>query len=147
MLRFRDGRVIEVQGRGRMDALERRPLSDLDRLVLHAQMLPRGALLLRTSMAEAGGAIAAQIALGAILLLGALGAAAWGIGVASTLRARLPERAARLTAVIPAVGLALAALGVVPWFGLLGSFVAGALAVTTSIALLFRAKEAGTLSR
>jgi Na+/alanine symporter len=151
LLRFDQGRVVDLQsrtshgGRANLSSLSRRPLSDLEHVVLRAEMLPRGALLVRSSMQRGAGTIVAKIALIAILMLGALGAAAWGIGVARTLRAKLPEKVARAASVIPAIGLALAAFGVVPSFALLGSFAAALLVVATSVALLLRASEAGKL--
>jgi hypothetical protein len=140
-----DGQVDALQKPGPMDALQNRPLSELAQLEVRGRMLPEGGKLLAASMNRGGGPILSRVALAALLLLAALGAAAWGLGVAKTLRARLPEAAARWTAVIPAAGLALCAAGLIRGFGLMGVLVAGVLTVVTSVALVVRAKDAADL--
>ncbi|HEY8431760.1 MAG TPA: hypothetical protein VIL20_25445, partial [Sandaracinaceae bacterium] len=147
MLRYRNGRIVEVQRRGELGALERHPLSSVAQIRVKGRMLPRGGLLLARSMQRGGGEIVARVGLAALLLLAAIGAAAWGLGSARTLRARVPEKLARFGAVLPALGLALAALGVVPGFGSLGTAVAALLTIATSIALLARAKQAAQLAK
>jgi AGCS family alanine or glycine:cation symporter len=145
MLRYRDGQVQELQRRGTLGVLERAPLEDVGQIEVHGRMLPRGGLLLAETMGHAGGSVLARIALAALLVLAALGAAAWGAGIARTLRAKLSPAVARWTALLPAVGLALAALGVVPWLGLLGSALAGVLTIVSVLALVLRAGQAGQL--
>ncbi len=147
MLRVHDGHVVELQRRGELGALERQPLSDIADIQVKGRMLPRGGRLLAQGMVRGGGEILARLGLAALLLLAALGGAAWGLGVASTLRARLPERIARFTAVVPALGLALAALGVIPGFGMLGSAIAALLVSVGAIAILARVRQAARIAR
>src|SRR5690606_26228849 len=148
MLRYREGRVVEVQRRGALGALERQPLESLAQIRVKGRMLPRGGLLLARSMTRGGGGeLIARAGLAALLVLAAIGAAAWGVAVARTLRARVPEKIARFAAALPALGLALAALGVVPGFGLLGAAIAALLTIASSIALLARARQAAQLAK
>lgn len=147
MLRYRDGVVHELQRRGPIGALERQPLEAAHDIRVRGQMLPRGGLLLAEAMGRAGGPLLARLALAALLVLAALGAAAWGLGVARTLGAKLPAHLARWAALLPALGLALAALGVVPWLGLLGGALAALLTLLSAVALIARATQAGQLTK
>lgn len=146
LLRFEDGRPVELQSRGSVGALERRDLVDLNEVTIRGEMLPRGVRLFELGIERGSNRIVALIAIGLLLLLASLGAAAWGIGVARTLRAKVPEKIARFTAVIPALGLAVAAFDVIPSFAILGGFFAGLLVIATSIALIWRAREVGQLA-
>ncbi len=146
LLRFDGGRALELQRKSDR-SLEAQPISDLADIEVHGEMLPRGGLLLAQSMTRGGGSIVARVALAALLLLAVIGAAAWGIGVARTLRVAVPEKIARYGAILPALGVALAALGVVPGFGTIGLVVAALLSIISSLALLARSKQAGQLSR
>lgn len=147
MMRYRRGRVVELQRRGELDALRHQPLSELADIEVHGRMLPRGGSLFAQTLMRGSGELVARAGLAALLLLAAVGAAAWGLGVARTLRARVPEKVARFTALLPAVGLALAALGVVPAFGLFGAAIAALLTIASSIAILARAKQAAQLAK
>jgi Na+/alanine symporter len=147
MLRYRDGQVQELQRRGELGALERAPLEDLENIHVRGQMLPRGGLLMAEAMGRAGGSLLARIALAALLVLAALGAAAWGLGITRTLQSKLAPAVARWAALVPAVGLAVAALGVAPWAWALGTALAALLTILTTLALVLRAREAGYLTR
>ena len=145
-LHVSNGRADDLQKPGHLGALERRPLEELRAITLHGRMLPEGGNLLAASMTAGGGSITSRVALAALLLLAALGLAAWGLAVARTLSSRLPAATARWTALIPAVGLALAATGAIPGLGAIGSVVAGALAAVVAIALVVRAKDAARIA-
>jgi hypothetical protein len=147
MIRYRAGEAYELQKPSTIGALEMRPLSELDQLVVRGRMLPRGGSLLAEAMSRGGGSLLARMALAALLVLAALGAAAWGIAIARIVQAKLPLRFARWTSLIPAAGLALAAFDVAPWLPTLGAALAGLLTVASSLALLFRSKEIGQLGR
>lgn len=147
MLRIHDGDVVEIQKPGRMGALDVAPDAAFDDVTIHGQMLPRGGRLLAESASRGGGSVTSRVALAALLLLAALGAAGWGFGVRKTLGARLPAAAARFTALIPALGLGLAAFGIVAGFASYGSLIAALLTAVTSIALIARAKEISQLVR
>ncbi|HJL18303.1 MAG TPA: hypothetical protein RMH99_21750, partial [Sandaracinaceae bacterium LLY-WYZ-13_1] len=140
-----DGDVDGLQKPGQMNALQNRPLSELRELRVRGRMLPEGGKLLAASMNRGGGPVIARVALAALLLLAVLGAAAWGLGVRKTLRVRLPDATARWAAVLPALGLGVAAMGWIPGFGGLGILAAGVLTALSSIALVVRAKDASEL--
>lgn len=144
-IRVVGGEAIEVQRPGHLGALERAPDSALDEVTVHGRMLPRGATLVSASMAEGSSPVLARVALAALLLLGALGVMAWGTSTATTLRARVPDKAARAAGAIPAIGLALAALGVIPSFATLGVAVAALLSLVVSLALIVRGKDVQSL--
>ncbi len=141
-----DGYADDLQKPGHLGALERRPIEELRGVTLHGRMLPADGHLLAASMTAGGGSVTSRVALAALLLLAALGLAAWGLGVARTLSAQLPKNTARWTALLPAVGLALAAAGVVPSFGDYGSMVAGLLVSVTAIGLIVRVKDAARIA-
>ena len=147
MLRVSDGRVVEIQRPGTMGALEVAPDSAFDEVTIHGRMLPRGGALIAASMTEGGGSVVSRVALAALLLLALLGAVGWGLGVRRTLGARLPDKSARFTAIVPALGLALAAAGVLRGFEGIGLIAAGLLASVAAIGLIVRAKEIGQLLR
>lgn len=144
MLRYRAGEIVEMQRKSAdsLGAFRRQPLSALDEITIEGRMLPRGGRLLAESMTRGAGPIMARVGLAALLLLAALGAAAWGLGLARTLRSKLPEKGARFAALIPALGVAVAALGVIPRFGMFGAAIAALLTIVTSLALIARAAEA-----
>src|SRR5690606_6633107 len=125
----------------------RQPLSAVDDITVRGRMLPTGAGLLAQGFEQGGGPVLARIGLVALLLLAALGAAAFGIGVARTLRAKIPAKHARWTAVIPALGMAVAALGIVPRFGVFGAAIAALLTIVSSLALLARSGEAARITK
>jgi len=135
LLRVDGGRVIEIQRPGAMGALQVAPDALYDELQVTGRMLPSGGRLLAESFTQGGGSITSRVALAALLLLAALGAAGWGWGVRRTLASKVPAQVARGAAVIPALGLALAAAGLVPRFDLWGAIAAGLLAIVTSIVL------------
>ena len=141
------GRIDSLQKPGALGALELRPFSEIDRITVRGEMLPAGGRLLAASMTRGGGTITSRVALAALLLLAALGAAAWGLGVQKTLAARIPRKIARAAAILPALGLGVAASGVVPGLGMFGAIVAGVLAAVSAIALIVRAKDAAGLKK
>lgn len=145
MLRVSDGVVIEIHRPGTMGALELAPDSAFDRVTIHGRMLPRGGRLIAESMSRGGGSITSRVSLAALLLLALLGAVGWGFGVRKTLAAKLPEKVARFTAMIPAAGLALAALGVVRDFSSWGLVAAALLTTVSAMALIVRGKEISRL--
>jgi len=136
LLRVDEGRVIEIQRPGAMGALQVAPDAMYDELRVTGRMLPTDGGLLAESFTRGGGSITSRIALAALLLLAALGAVGWGWGVRKTLAAKVPDPVARFAAVIPALGLALAASGLVPRFDLWGVIAAGLLAIVTSVVFL-----------
>jgi AGCS family alanine or glycine:cation symporter len=144
-LHVTDGHIDSLQKPGMLGALELRPPSEIDRIIVRGDMLPSGGRLLAASMTRGGGAVTSRVALAALLLLAALGAAAWGLGVQKTLAARLPRKIARAAAILPAIGLGVAASGVVPGLGRAGTIIAGLLAAASAIALIVRAKDAAGL--
>jgi len=144
MLRYRAGKVVELQRKSAdsLNAFRRQPLSALDEITIEGRMLPRGGTLLAESMTRGAGPIMARVGLAALLLLAALGAAAWGLGIARTLRSKLPEKVARFAALIPALGVAVAAPNM-PKRGITPSAaIAALLTIVTSLALIARAAEA-----
>lgn len=149
MLRYREGRLAELQRRSddELQTFRRQPLSAVDDITVRGRMLPTGAGLLAQGFEQGGGPVLARIGLVALLLLAALGAAAFGIGVARTLRAKIPAKHARWTAVIPALGMAVAALGIVPRFGVFGAAIAALLTIVSSLALLARSGEAARITK
>lgn len=140
-----DGRVDALQKPGELGALQSRPLAELANLEVRGRMLPDGGKLLATSMTRGGGAIVSRVALAALLLLAILGVAAWGLGVAKTLSAKLPASTARWAALLPAAGLAVCAGGVIRGFASVGLIAAGALTVASSVGLLVRAKDVAAI--
>lgn len=142
LLRLDDGEVIEILQPGAMGALQTAPDTIYDELQVTGRMLPTDGRLLAESFTQGGGAITSRVALAALLLLAALGAVGWGWGVRKTLAARVPAQVARFAAVIPALGLAIAAAGLIPRFDLWGAIAAGLLTIVTSIVLLVLAGPA-----
>ncbi|MCA9606534.1 MAG: hypothetical protein KC619_13105 [Myxococcales bacterium] len=145
MLRIQRGRVIEIQRPGTLGALETAEPAAMRTVLVRGRMTPRGGLLLAESVSRGGGAITSRVALAALLLLAALGAAGWGFGVRKTLAARIPDAQARFAAAIPSLGLGLAATGVWRGFDAFGLVVAAVLTVAVSLVLLLKSGEIATL--
>lgn len=146
-LRFRDGRLTEVQRKGELGAFDIAPESAFDEITVRGTMIPRGGHLLAESLTRGGGSLVARFGLVGLLVLAALGAAAWGIGVAGTLRAKLPTAAARVAGIVPAAGIAVAAAGVVPGLAVLGAGAAALVAIVAAVALVARANEAARITK
>lgn len=137
-----DGVVDNLQRPGELDALVNQPLSDTADISLSGRMLPEGGALLGASMQAAGGTLISRVALAALLLLAALGAAAWGFGVRKTLEAKVDPAMARWAGALPGLGMALAASGAVAGFSAVGSLVAGVLVSVVAIALMAKSGDA-----
>ncbi len=132
MLRPRDGTLVEV---------------DIDRelgdLVIKGRMLPEGGGLLASSFSRGSGAdLAGRLALVALLLLLAVGAAAFGLALGRGLPAGAPTWAAPALSLLPAAGIAVAGAAIVPSFGLIGGLAAGLSSAAAAIAIAARAREA-----
>ncbi len=141
LLRVADGEIVEIQQPGEHGALEVAPPSAYQDILVRGQMLPSGGRLLAESMTSGGGSVASRVALAALLLLAMLGVAGWGFGVRRTLDAVLPAVPARLGALLPALGLGLAATGVVQDFSSWGLLVAALLTIVSSAALILRSGQ------
>lgn len=140
-IRVREGRVITMLVPDEDGTLMPVPLEELRRVRVQGRMLPEGGLLIATAMVQGGGPIASRIALTALLLLAAIGAAAWGLACARAVSGPLSLGAAFL----PAIGLFLAALRVVPWLASAGTVAAGLLATLATLAIAAKAPELARL--
>jgi hypothetical protein len=144
-LHLRDGVpvriLVPVDG-----VLEETDLGEVRNVEVRGQMLPRGGGLLASALSRGtGGDVAPRLALGALLVLLAVCAAAWGLGAARSLRVGAPPWARIAVSLLPAAGLAIAATGLVPWLDPVGGIVAAAAAVVTAGALLVKCGEARRL--
>ena len=134
MLRFERGALHEV------------PASEIADVQVEGEMLPRGGGILASALTRGtDGEIAPRLALGALILLLAVGAGMWGIGAARSLRPGTPVWAATVVAVLPAAGLAAAGAGLGDWLGPIGGLLAAAAATVAAIALLWKSAQATTL--
>jgi len=145
MMHIDDGAIAQIQRPGERDVLNVVPMSVLRDIQIEGQMLPDGGRLLAESMTHGGGSITSRVALAALLLLAMLGIAGWGFGIRRTLGARLPDAQARFTALLPALGLGLAATGAVQDFSMWGLLVAGLLTAVSSTALILQSGQISAL--
>ncbi|MGF1465198.1 MAG: hypothetical protein ACFCGT_03615 [Sandaracinaceae bacterium] len=142
------GKVVDYQRpEGEFRALARQPLEDAAHVEVIGEMLPTGSLLFLASMSHGGGDVAGRLALASLLVLATLGAAAWGWAIRWTLEARLTPAIARLGALVPAAGLALAVGVGDPVLGAAGGLLAGAVATVVSLALIVRSAPLARLAR
>ncbi|AKF08232.1 alanine:cation symporter family protein [Sandaracinus amylolyticus] len=136
-LRVTDGRItalLEPDGEGTLRQVD---LARTSRIRVEGAMLPRGGTLVASAMMRGGGDIASRIALTALLLLAALGAAGWGVAAARS----VPRALAIPAAFLPALGLLLAATGVAPWLATVGSIAGAVLGLVAAIGLLAKLRE------
>ncbi|MBX3273589.1 MAG: hypothetical protein KF729_25215 [Sandaracinaceae bacterium] len=145
MLRVDGGRVVEVQRPGTLGALETAGPEALRSVRVRGRTTPRGGLLLAEAIAHGGGSITSRVALAALLLLAALGVAAWGFGVRKTLASKIPDAQARFAAVLPALGLGVAVAGAWADFAAFGLAIGGLLAIAGAIALFAKSSEIAQL--
>jgi AGCS family alanine or glycine:cation symporter len=136
-LRVREGRATMMLVLDEHATLVPVPLERLRDVRVRGRMLPAGALLVATAMVRAGGEAASRIALVALLLLAAIGAAAWGLASARAVRGPLSIAAAFL----PAAGLLLASLQIVPWLASAGAICAALLATAAALGVLAKGRE------
>jgi hypothetical protein len=136
-LRVRDGHVTFYLVPTEGGTLDQVPTERISEIRVEGNMLPRGGALLTSAMVRAGGDAASRIALTALLLLAAIGAAAWGVGASRS----VPKNLALPTAFLPALGLLLAATGAAPWLAPLGATIAGVLAVVAALGILAKGRE------
>ncbi len=121
-------------------------LDEVRHVVVEGEMLPRGGALLGAALARGtGGDVGPRLGLGALLVLLAVGAGAFGLGAGRSLGAGAPPWARVAVALLPAAGLALAATGLVPWLSAAGGLAAASLASATAVALLIKSGEARKL--
>jgi AGCS family alanine or glycine:cation symporter len=139
-LRLRDGRAVGLL-RPKEGTLSESPLSELRDLRVEGEMLPRGARLYGVALDRAG-TLASRLAFAALLVLCAVGAAAWGMGLGRSLPTGVPAWAPRVVAVVPAAGLALAATGAAPWLPAVGGLAAALVAAVSAVLLMAKAREA-----
>jgi AGCS family alanine or glycine:cation symporter len=144
-LRVNRGEIALLLAPDEQGSLQRQPLERLDRIRVTGNMLPRGGRLLGASMSRVGGDVAARLLLAILLVLAAVGAAALGLALARTFEPRIGAQAARALGVTPAVGLALAASGLVPGLELVGLAATGLVALVVSIAILVKSLEVSRL--
>lgn len=136
-LRIEDGRIAAMLVPDDAGTLQQVSLSETARVRVEGRMLPRGAAMIGAAMVRGGGEVASRIALIALLVLAALGAAGWGVAAARS----VPRNLATPAAFLPALGLLLAATGVAPWLGPTGAVVAGALAVVAALGIALKLRE------
>ena len=120
-------------------------LTEMSDVHVSGRMLPRGGALVVAALTRGGGELGARVGLAALVLLAALAAAAWGLGIRLLLPKELSESAARVGAGLPALGLVLGATGLAPWLGALGSVAVTAVAIVALLGVLSKARELGKL--
>lgn len=152
MVRYEDGKPVQLERRmkgsdPRISALNEIPLAQTERVNVTGKMLPRGGSLVATTMANGvSGKGGAHVALAALLVLAALGAAAWGWALGSVVGSRFGSPVGTIASLLPAVGLVLAATCGCTWLSPLG-LAAAALSVTiSSVVLLTRSGEVAELA-
>lgn len=121
------------------------PLAGLSDVRVSGRMLPRGGALVVAALTRAGGDLTARLGLAALVLLAALAAAAWGIGIRLLLPKELSESSARIGAGLPALGLVFGATGLAPWLGALGTLAVTAAVVVALLGVLSKTRELGKL--
>jgi AGCS family alanine or glycine:cation symporter len=143
---FVEGGVVKRLMRPDRMALGEIPVGQAQHVLVRGQTVPTGGSLLAVAASKAlGGRVAAQLLLAALALLGAIAAGALALGVRVTFARVLGERAGLAAALLPAAGLALTAIGVVPWLAPVGAIVAGLTATLVALVLLVRSGELAKL--
>lgn len=140
-LQVRDGRIRSLLLPDDDGTLSEAPIARVAQLRVEGRMLPRGGHLVVAATARAGGEAASRIALTALLLLAAIGAAGWGVATSRS----VPRALAVPAAFLPALGLLLASTGAAPWLAPLGGVSAGLLAIVAAIGIAAKAREAMAL--
>jgi hypothetical protein len=131
MLRPRDGTLTEVD------------LSETGDLVVLGEMIPRGGDMVSAALERGSGDdVATRIAFIAILLLLGVGAGAFGLGLGRGLPNAAPAWATPAIGLLPALGLAAAASGVIPNLALIGGIAAAVSASAAALAVAARARQA-----
>ncbi|UJR79167.1 alanine:cation symporter family protein [Sandaracinus amylolyticus] len=136
-LRITDGRITALLVPDDDGTLRQVELARTSRIRVEGTMLPRGGTLVASAMMRGGGDVASRIALTALLLLAALGAAGWGVAAARS----VPRALAVPAAFLPALGLLLAATGVAPWLAPVGSIVGALLGLVAAIGVVAKVRE------
>lgn len=138
----RIGRLLELDEDG---ALDMAPPGEADRLLVTGSMLPRGAALLLAAVRRAGGDLAGELLLAAMVLLSALLVTAWGSAARVMLAADLGEGPGRVGVLLAALGLVLGASGIAPFLTPVAGIVGGLLAVAGILAILAKLRELSVL--
>jgi len=140
-IRVEDGRIARILRPDRDGALSDVDIGQVPAIVVRGRMLPVGGALLAAAMTRGGGELGSRVALAALMLLAALGAAAMGLGLARMFRARVTENGARAISALPAIGLVLGVTSFGPTLALIGAVVAAVITTVVALGLLLKARE------
>lgn len=128
-------------------------LSDADPLrekeiTVTGRMLPEDGQLFAVGLDDGpGGGLSSQAAIAGLLSLTAVAVALWGFALRRSLPIGSPAALGAAVAVLPALGVVVAAFSVLPWLGVAGSVAAALVATVGALALLARSGQAAKLSR
>ncbi|MFO0682840.1 MAG: alanine:cation symporter family protein [Sandaracinus sp.] len=140
-MRIEDGRVTALLRRDDDGALAEVASDQIRHVVVRGRMLPARGALFAAAMTRGGGDVAGRAALAALMLLAALGAAAFGLALGRMFRERTTETNARLISVLPAVGLGLGATALGATLSVAGGIAAALVTLVVAIAVVARVRE------
>lgn len=140
-MRVEDGRVTALLRRDDDGALTEVASDQIRHVVVRGRMLPARGALLTAAMTRGGGDLAARAALAALMLLAALGAAAFGLALARMFEGRTTATNARLVSLLPAVGLGLGATALGTTLAAAAGVAAALITLVVALAVIARVRE------